>query len=134
MVGWCVIKLPMNWAIDYWILDGKGGYHWGEWCDVGCRRLFQHWPRVGLMNKGWWTFCSIFFRSLLALTKILFVSTSMARCNNQINYLFLMMHETMSFLNSQFKIIENVMYHCSNEIRLWKLWCPIQHPTHPLEK
>jgi hypothetical protein len=50
-------------------------------------------------------FVQFFLRSLLALTKILLVSTSMARCNRQINYLFLMMHEAMSFFNFQFKIL-----------------------------
>jgi hypothetical protein len=44
-------------------------------------------------------------KSLSALNKILLVSTSMAKCNGQFNYLFLIMCGTMSFFfNSQFRV------------------------------
>jgi hypothetical protein len=46
-----------------------------------------------------------FLKSLSILIKILLVSTSMAKCNDQFNYLFLIMHGSMSFFfNPQFKV------------------------------
>jgi hypothetical protein len=45
----------------------------------------------------------IFLRSLFALIKILIVSTLVVICNGQLNYLFFMMHKTMSFFNFQLK-------------------------------
>jgi hypothetical protein len=136
-----------------------------------------------------------FLKSLFALIKILLVLTLMAKCNGLFNYLFLIMHGTMSFFfNSQFKVptkclrhmhifsnllfcnkilfwlvckdfylrymsmifvmlqsylshckvpaiswdfnnswdcnVEEMAYHCTSRIRLWKLWCRIQHPTY----
>jgi hypothetical protein len=52
-----------------------------------------------------------FLKSLSALIKILLVSTSMAKCNGQFNYLFLIMHGTMSFFNSQFKVPRKCLRH-----------------------
>jgi hypothetical protein len=46
-----------------------------------------------------------FLRNLFALIKILLVSTLVAICNGQLNYLFFNMHKSMSFFNFQFKVL-----------------------------
>jgi hypothetical protein len=63
-----------------------------------------------------------FLKSLFALIKILLVSTSMAKCNGQFNYLFLIMHGTMSFFfNSQFKVPIKCLKHMHISLNL--LFC-----------
>jgi hypothetical protein len=58
----------------------------------------------------WWIWKSMsimlkILKSLSTLIKISLVSTSMVKCNGQFNYLFLIMHGTMSFFfNFQFKV------------------------------
>jgi hypothetical protein len=46
-----------------------------------------------------------FLKSLFTLTKFLLVLALVARCSGQLNYPFLMIHGTMSWFNSQFKIL-----------------------------
>jgi hypothetical protein len=59
---------------------------------------------------AWWIWklmCILlkFLRSLFALIKIILMLALVAICNGQLNYLFLMMHKTMSFFNFQFKVL-----------------------------
>jgi hypothetical protein len=60
---------------------------------------------LSLMDRMVDVFSIQILKTLFALTKILLMSTLMARCNGQLCYLFQMMHGIMSCFNSQFKVL-----------------------------